>query len=688
MTRSLTLCAALLFLVFAPACGGGGGADGGGDPDTGGGADLAAPDLIPDTGSAEDTVAPEDTPPPLDVVIDERLRVGAAVLSMNTPIGISTAGYGQSGKPEHKKSPLVGLFIATDHEHTDIACKAIWVEKGDHRLAMASFDVIGVTQDIVKITEDRLEEALGLDMRGKVLLNGTHTHLGPGRLSPNYMWEVAADLYWQHFYNLFTDRIVECLLEARADLEYGAIGHGLTECETCHSDRRCENPEFMDHRMWVLRLDREDGTPKAAVVNFAIHGTVFGWSDAVLSGDAPGAISQKIEENLPVPIPVLFVNSWGGDAGPGNPTVEPPPVTCDAIPGNHTRMEAIGYTAWEAFSGIWDGIETSEDAIIDSVTYAVPLDTEAIGYAPGEFDYPNGGGLCGNQNDVPCWGEAGNDPNMLACLPLLPGTLFTHTALSAARFGDLLIVTLPGEPLADLSVELAADVAAATGIEDVAIWGYSQDHLGYILHEYDFMAGGYEPSMVFWGPKEGDYLAGLSLEIAQKLVDPAFELSFVPKELTLYEKQPLQLYLPMANANGAPAALQQPPAEVTAGEMIHFQWLGGDPWPRNPVVHIETQVDGQWQDLTLPTNGRVVDSSWYRIVIHMDMDPPWKAVGGISIPRDWIWTADFATARNVPTPGGTLDGTCRFVVDGTWSDGGGVLKEYQLTSEPFTVSTP
>ena len=692
MTRSLILVAAFLALALIPACDGGG-SNGGGDPDVGGGGDVLPVDTMDDVLGAdveptEDVVIPEDTPPPQDVVIDERLRVGAAVLSMDTPIGMSTAGYGQSGNGGYKKSPLVGLFIATDHEHTDIACKAVWVEKGDARLVMASIDVIGVTQDIVKTSEDRLEKTLGLDMKGKVLLSGTHTHLGPGRLSPNYMWEVAADLYWQLYYDRFTDRIVECLLEARADLEYGAIGHGVTECAAAHSDRRCENPEFMDDRMWVLRLDKEDGTPKAAVVNYAIHGTVFGWSDAVLSGDAPGAISQKIEENLPHAIPVLFVNSWGGDAGPGNPEVAPPEVTCEEIPTDHTRMEAIGHTAWEAFNGIWDAIETSEEALIDSVTYAVPLDTEAIGYAPGEFDYPNGGGLCGNQGDVPCWGEEGADPNMLACLPLLPDTLFTHTALTAARFGDLLIVTLPGEPHADLSVELAADVAAATGFEDVAIWGYSQDHLGYIMHEYDFMAGGYEPSMVFWGPKEGDYLAGLSLEIAQRLVDPGFELSFEPKELKLYEPQALNLYLPMANANGAPEPLEQPPAEVAAGAMVHFKWLGGDPWPKNPIVRIEEEVDGQWQDLVLPTNGRVVDSSSYRIVVHMDMDPTWLDVGKVSVARDWIWTADFATARNVPAPGGTLEGTYRFVVDGTWADDGGVLETYQITSEPFTVAAP
>ena len=144
----------------------------------------------------------------------------------------------------------------------------------------------------------------------------------------------------------------------------------------------------------------------------------------------------------------------------------------------------------------------------------------------------------------------------------------------------------------------------------------------------------------------------------------------------------------MANANGAPEALQQPPAEVVAGEMVHFQWLGGDPWPRNPIVHIEEKVDGEWQDLTLPSNGRVVDSSWYRIVLHMDMEPTWKEVGKVSVARDWIWTADFASARNVPTPGGTLDGTYRFVVDGTWTAGGGDVDEYQITSEPFVVTAP
>ena len=46
----------------------------------------------------------------------------------------------------------------------------------------------------------------------------------------------------------------------------------------------------------------------------------------------------------------------------------------------------------------------------------------------------------------------------------------------------------------------------------------------------------------------------------------------------------------------------------------------------------------------------------------------------------------FATARNVPAPGGILAGTYRLVVDGTWTDLEGDLLEFQLTSDPFTVA--
>ncbi|MBM4372367.1 MAG: hypothetical protein FJ098_11980, partial [Deltaproteobacteria bacterium] len=135
-------------------------------------------------------------------------------------------------------------------------------------------------------------------------------------------------------------------------------------------------------------------------------------------------------------------------------------------------------------------------------------------------------------------------------------------------------------------------------------------------------------------------------------------------------------------------ALEQPAAAAVAGDVVVFRWKGGDPWPRNPVVRIQQQVDGAWTDLTLPTNGRVVDSSWYRIVLHMEMDPPWKENKTVEA-KDWLWAADFATSRNVPCPGGTLEGTFRFAVLGTWVDPATVdLTDYELLSEPFTVSLP
>ena len=64
----------------------------------------------------------------------------------------------------------------------------------------------------------------------------------------------------------------------------------------------------------LLRIDKEDGSPLALIANYAIHGTVLGPSNLEISGDAPGIVSEYVEQNIGAP--VLFINGAAGNMAP------------------------------------------------------------------------------------------------------------------------------------------------------------------------------------------------------------------------------------------------------------------------------------------------------------------------------------------------------------------------------------
>ena len=70
----------------------------------------------------------------------------------------------------------------------------------------------------------------------------------------------------------------------------------------------------MDRQIGLIRLDRPDGSLIGLAANYAMHGTVLSGANTLISGDAPGAVTEYLEQTLGAT--VLFVNGAAGNAAP------------------------------------------------------------------------------------------------------------------------------------------------------------------------------------------------------------------------------------------------------------------------------------------------------------------------------------------------------------------------------------
>ena len=127
---------------------------------------------------------------------------------------------------------------------------------------------------------------LGVDF---VAFHATHTHHAP-----------ALEVFDEQKSALLVAGIVASIEEAVADLQPARIGHGITVIDIAHNRRYLEangqcamvwrNEQQVplgpvDREATIVRLDRVDGSPLAALVHFACHPVVMDASNLQYSGD-------------------------------------------------------------------------------------------------------------------------------------------------------------------------------------------------------------------------------------------------------------------------------------------------------------------------------------------------------------------------------------------------------------------
>ena len=156
----------------------------------------------------------------------------------------------------------------------------------------------------------------------------THTHsapeLGPPGLDKAFMGNRYQHEIDAEYTSWVEQKLVEGLKEARQKLEPArfGVGWGFSQANINRRARDVEGGAFLgmnpdgpvDRRIGLLRIDKADGSPLAIIANYPIHGTVLGGENLEISGDAPGIVSEYVEQKTGAPL--LFINGAAGNLAP------------------------------------------------------------------------------------------------------------------------------------------------------------------------------------------------------------------------------------------------------------------------------------------------------------------------------------------------------------------------------------
>jgi len=517
-----------------------------------------------------------ETPPPhptLPAPVPGAIRAGLGSALVSLPIGVPFGGYTERSEGLRGATPIDGRaarwsvdFVPSAGVADAPRAEALALEIAGQRWVIVRIDTALITSPTTYAVEDAL--ASDGSMRGHVTISASHSHGAWAAWQPTYWLTPGVDRPRKDLFDRVVAAITSAAQQALAALEPARIGFAVDDAfdpqDTVSHDRRPENDAILgpdgntagrnkDPVVWAMRVDRADGSPMAALVDLAIHGTVGDENNPLATRDAPGAVERALSAKLGYP--VLHLQGATGDIAPADGSGRnacPDPDHCLDMPW----LEILGARAAAIVAPLVQGIQTSDRAAMEVVNRPIYVGHAGVVNRPSgstlwyippdptyvpdgiilddngwivspidEFNAPAGAGLCGTPTSgsvAPIQGTSGmgayssclsisrggdivfaiyNLPTLE--LPLCDSVRLNVSAVRIAGLpsGDWLLLGIPGEPLAPFTSYLRGRSPA--GRDHTLVLGYV-DHGGYMMTAEDWLAGGYETTINIWGPLEGE----------------------------------------------------------------------------------------------------------------------------------------------------------------------------------------
>jgi len=248
--------------------------------------------------------------PPLSAAA---ILAGAAQVDITPPPGLPMYGFFDR---------IVNHRVATG-TLDPLYARVLVLQSGEKRLALVALD-LGRTFGEPSLARLRAQARDGSHVDA-LIVTASHTHSGPNILDEYPeggppAWESAA-----------LDKIAGAIHQAALNVEPARLGAGYGDAYIGYNRRRVgpdgsvsmlwSNPDKapsgpVDSRVGVIRVDREDGTPIAILVNYACHPVVLGSDNLQYSADFAGQMAGTVAAAFGGRPLCFFLQGAAGDINP------------------------------------------------------------------------------------------------------------------------------------------------------------------------------------------------------------------------------------------------------------------------------------------------------------------------------------------------------------------------------------
>lgn len=465
------------------------------------------------------------------------LLAGVARADITPPVGIAQMNWGSQSHILSERNDPVGL-VAT----------ALVLSDGKTQFAMVDIDRLFVNG--LEPSIERAARLTGIPAEN-IRLGATHTHAavvvsaakGPAGIDLSE-YQAAVERYD----NYLMDQIVGLIVEAHSKLEpahiFGDRGEGRINI-----NRRVRgsddgppavgrNPDgFVDRELVVFRIDDAQGKPLAVIANFQCHGTVMAYANKAISADWIGMVRRVVEDALPT-AHCLFFQGAAGNQGP-----------IEGFTGDLAVAHRLGAILGHSTSAVALGIETVQrvptlEGFVESTAYQAKQHwrvqgprssdllrvSKVIELPRREYTEQEISGMESRLNDAirkAANARATKDPwqmhqadarvrrfrDLLEKWKQPVDESPIEVEVEIWRIGDVAIVSMPGEPFAEIGVE----IKKASPFPFTMFCGYSDGTGGdYMPISCEYDQGGYEVERTPYGKDASQKLIAETISLFEQ----------------------------------------------------------------------------------------------------------------------------------------------------------------------------
>ena len=411
------------------------------------------------------------------------LRAGVAGVDITPPLGLPVGCWAaRRCLAEGAREPLLA--------------QALVVSDGERTAALAVLDLVFAGRDLTDAVRERVRARCGLPPEA-VAVHATHNHSAPSLSRGSGVAGLADAPGFESYAAVLPDLVAGAVYAAWTRGRPARVGSAVTTAPGL-SGNRVRRERSVDDSLTVIRVDRDDGSPLAAVVSFTAHPITVGGVTREWDAEYPGPLRAAIEEAVRG-VEALFVQGCAGDVAPfadwwfGN---------WEASPHSYEARDELGRKLADRALEAYRRIETTREARVVYAAERLDLRRRRHDYSAEEI-----------RRALDEW-QAAPEPDWPEVWP--PEV---HTMTSAQRFPDSYMrgaltmyrdmverahVPVPAEIQAlaigdaaiatnsfELFNEAGSRIKQSSPFATTVAAGYTNDYLGYLpqSEDLDLVAG-------------------------------------------------------------------------------------------------------------------------------------------------------------------------------------------------------
>ena len=409
------------------------------------------------------------------------LKAGAAKLDVTPPVGMRMAGF-------------AGRVFPSLAVHDPLWARAVVFDDGKQRVGLVAMDLIGIWESAVAQVREGAAKSAGIAPEG-LLLAGTHTHSGPTFWDDGTFTD-QEKAYWAEL----PDRLTGLVNEAASNLVPAKVGAASGWCAVGINRREVVPGNLVvlgrnhfgifDTELGLVRIDREDGTPLAGLMNYACHAVCLMPDNYLTSADYPGYAVHHFEQRVPGAMGVFFQGACGNinprEAAVNHGYVSGSSFGIAARAGQEVAREAARVWAKAEPTSSFDvrfanktiALPTNRARALKSAEAALK-DAERAAAEPRE-----------SKNPYMTWYTVPNPERARKRVEEMKkqGDAPVECEIQAISLGPVTFVAWPGEIFCDFGMEVKQN----SPFHPTYTLGYANGSIGYVPTPEAFKEGGYE----------------------------------------------------------------------------------------------------------------------------------------------------------------------------------------------------